>query len=442
MPSQLGVDINIKEKAMVESLPEGGKVYRLGIRSKEAHSINAFFDDNFHIDKDSKLFVYSLDKKQVKGPFSHNDKKFYILPVKGDVIIFELYEPENTGLENHFIIAQVYHGYRDIFKYSGESIIIRQFGTSGECNVDINCQEGDDWQIEKQSVCMILANGLLSTGVLINNSAHDGTPYVLTAYHCYAKDESYDFENGVKYSSYFFNHEYTNCNGDDTTVAQYVSGASDIAYWPAGSGGTDFCLVQLDSIPPNSFHPYYSGWYRVDSDPDSAVAIHHPIGDVKKISITDSITHSDWLPTRMWKTKWITGVMEEGSSGAPYYNMDHRIIGTHYRGYSKCSDYNANTYSNKDYAGRFAVSWNGDGTESGRLRDHLDSLNTNATELPGMRFYHNGTINDTFPLNGDIVKLKNVDIDARSDITITFKDKFETEGTFTVPEGATLKIKP
>jgi hypothetical protein len=180
----------------------------------------------------------------------------------------------------------------------------------------------------------------------------------------------------------------------------------------------------------------------VDNDPDSAVAIHHPRGDVKKISLTDSITHSPWLPNRMWEIRWHTGVMEPASSGAPYYNMDHRIIGQHFGGNSECSDYNYYTYSHKDYAGRFAVSWSGDGTESGRLRDHLDSLNTNETELPGLRFYHNGTIDATFPLNGDIVKLKNIDIDSGSDITITFNNKFETEGTFTVPEGATIEINP
>ena len=194
----LGVNVNIKEKAMVESLPEGGKVYRLGIRSKEAHSINAFFDDNFHIDKDSKLFVYSLDKKQVKGPFSHHDtrenRKFHIRPVKGDVVIFEIYEPNPPGSDNKFVISRVNHDYRGVFKYLEEDGVGR-YGLSGECNVDINCSEGDDWQIEKQSVCLIDVYGAQwGSGALINNTAHDGTPYVLSAYHCYTTEEGATIE--------------------------------------------------------------------------------------------------------------------------------------------------------------------------------------------------------------------------------------------------------
>jgi len=58
------VDINIKEKAIVESLPDGGKVYRLGIKSKGAYSLRVFFDDNFQIDNGSHIHPKVFRMKQ------------------------------------------------------------------------------------------------------------------------------------------------------------------------------------------------------------------------------------------------------------------------------------------------------------------------------------------------------------------------------------------
>ena len=59
------------------------------------------------------------------------------------------------------------------------------FGNSGACNINVNCPEGDDWQVENQSVALIVNGGFAAcSGALVNNTANDGTPYFLTANHC------------------------------------------------------------------------------------------------------------------------------------------------------------------------------------------------------------------------------------------------------------------
>lgn len=48
---------------------------------------------------------------------------------------------------------------------------------------------------------------------------------------------------------------------------------------------TDFCLLELVATPPADANAYYAGWDRSAAAPEGGVAIHHPQGDLKKISV-------------------------------------------------------------------------------------------------------------------------------------------------------------
>ena len=55
---------------------------------------------------------------------------------------------------------------------------------SGSCNIDVVCDEGDDWRDEISSVAAYsLGGSLFCTGAMINNARQDGKPYFLTAHH-------------------------------------------------------------------------------------------------------------------------------------------------------------------------------------------------------------------------------------------------------------------
>ena len=114
----------------------------------------------------------------------------------------------------------------------------------------------------------------------------------------------------------------------------------------ATSNKLDFALVELSRKRPEEYDPYYAGWNRtVASSTNNVTTIHHPAGDVKKISRRYGVvatgnfgsgfdTNTHWhIPA------WDLGTTEGGSSGAPLFDRDHKIIGALTGGDASC-DYN------------------------------------------------------------------------------------------------------
>ena len=70
---------------------------------------------------------------------------------------------------------------------------------------------GDDWQDEKKSACRISIKAGNSygwcSGALINNTANDCTPYVLTADHCAYGQNSYASAADHNQWVFYFNFE-------------------------------------------------------------------------------------------------------------------------------------------------------------------------------------------------------------------------------------------
>jgi hypothetical protein len=141
------------------------------------------------------------------------------------------------------------------------------------------------------------------------------------------------------------------------------------------NSGSDFALIQLSSTPPASYNVEYAGWDNSGSTPSSAVGIHHPSGDVKKICFENNAPYQSSTGGAQvwWINQWELGVTEPGSSGSPLFDNNHRIIGQLYGGAAACSGSNNN--GQYDFYGRFNVSW-GLGASS-----YLDPLNTGVSTL-------------------------------------------------------------
>ncbi len=279
------VNYNTENSGVWDTLPNGNKTWRLGIKSKGAYSLSFTFN-KYYLPPNSKIFVYNIDKSQLLGAFTDkNNKKSQILsisPVKGDAIIIEYNEPAKVAFKPLLNIIQVAHDYKGIFNYLRTKD--GQYGLSGDCNVDINCNEGSEWQKEKHSVCrIIIDNSELCTGALINNTKNDSKPYLLTANHCIGS------ENRAETSIFYFNYENISCNdtidpNPSPSSIQSVSGSYLKATKNDSVGKLDFSLIELSTPPPIAYKPYYSGWDRSASPAMRTVCIHHPQGDVKKIS--------------------------------------------------------------------------------------------------------------------------------------------------------------
>jgi hypothetical protein len=115
----------------------------------------------------------------------------------------------------------------------------------------------------------------------------------------------------------------------------------------------------------------------------SATCIHHPSGDLKKISFeNNAVPQGTWSGAQTWEVQqWDDGITEGGSSGSPLFDQNHRIIGQLFGGASACNGSTENGQG--DSYGRFGVSWDAGSSASSRLKEWLDPGNTGTLILDG-----------------------------------------------------------
>lgn len=411
----ISVNYSLKNSGIWEDLKaKKGKIWRLTIQAKGAKSINLNFS-KFNIPHNAKLFIYNMDKTVVLGAFTeknHNpDGKFATSIIPGDQITLEYFEPYNARFNGEIVISDVVYGYRTIRNY-----LNKNFGDAGTCNIDVNCPNGALWQNEKRAVVMILTsnNTRICSGALVNNVREDGTPYILTANHC----------SPATNSIFMFNYESPQCTPVQDGPTNFTIQGATIR---ANDSPSDFFLLELNSLPPDSFNVFYAGWDARDIPALSATCIHHPQGDVKKISHElDTLVSSGFFGAgndHWMVTDWDTGTTEPGSSGSPLFNQDHRIVGQLHGGNAACGN------NLEDYFGKFSYSWDSDPTPSKQLKYWLDPDNTGTMYIDG---YDPQVIN--FALDAQLLSITGINSIQCSDSIypiITIKNK-GTDTIFTL----------
>lgn len=381
----MDVNLNTDNSGTWQTVSNGDRIWRLGIRSDGAYSLNFIFN-KFRLPKWSKLYIYSSDKSSVIGAFTEknnrNDGIFATTIIKGDYAIIEYYEPANTREKVVIELSKVIHAYRNLWKQAED------YSGSGSCNINVNCPEGLPWYNEKRAVAMILQsnNSRICTGTLLNNVRQDCTPYFLTANHCTQGEN-------VNTWIFMFNYESQGCTSQDGPTNQTLQGATLLAT----DTPSDFALLQLSTPPPSNYNVYFAGWTAVDAPSDSCAVMHHPSGDIKKISLeTALIVSTDWAsgsPNSHWDVPfYIKGTTEAGSSGSALFDKNHKIKGQLHGGTASCSSIT------DDYYGKFSYSWNMGSTSSTRLKDWLDPDNTGITVLDGKDCNH-----PLYPLDAAII---------------------------------------
>jgi hypothetical protein len=375
-----GVDLNPSNSGKWSILQDGSRIWKLMISSEGAYSLNLIFD-KFEIKEGAEVFIYDPQENHVLGAFtSKNIKTSGILavqPLPGDKLVVELFLPEGVKWQNGDLsIGQVAHDFTGVF--SDTDLKDGRFGLSGDCNVDINCPDGSSWQEHKKSVARLIINGTeLCTGVLVNNTNRDATPYMLTAGHCIEN------ENDASRTLAVFNYESPYCEGPDGFVSHSVSGSSLKA---SKSTKMDFTLVQLSRVPPFYYEPYYAGWNLLANIPSNTTVIHHPQGDVKKISLDYNApvtaSYGSYDVNTFWKIlQWDVGTTEAGSSGAPLFDNLGLLTGTLTGGDANCNS------SVNDYFQKFSEEWDKYTAPDEQLKTWLDPTNTGTAFLEGFNPY-------------------------------------------------------
>lgn len=332
-------DLGTQNAGTWHVLRNGDRVWRTTLVCPGAFSINFRFD-RYVVPEGGRVFVYN-DHGQQLGAFtaaSAPGRSFMgVTQLAGDRITVEYHEPAELAGQGELHIDQVTHAYRDVFRYA------KDLGSSGSCNVNVICPEGDDWRDQIRSVAIITVGGSgFCTGTLVNNCAQDSTPYFLTANHCLDADvESWVFR---------FNWDSPTCTPTENgPTDQTVSGCELLV----NSAGTDVAFLELSSIPPADYNVYWSGWDKSSTPAQSVVGIHHPAGDIKKISHSyDPVIQGTMSGADCWQVQvWDVGTTEPGSSGSGLWNQEKRLVGQLFGGEADCSN------SVNDFYGRLDVSW-------------------------------------------------------------------------------------
>lgn len=373
-------------------LPDGSSIWRISIQAPGAKALSLYFD-KFYIPAGGRLFLYDPLKKKVLGAFTAEnnraDSLFATELVPGEVVTLEYFRPRPTDAPPVLHISEIAYAYRGGPDPDG----FHPVGTAGPCEVNINCPEGASWQDEKRGVIRIqtkkFGGSYWCSGTLINNTRQDGTPYVLTADHCGQGATIEDYSQWV----FYFGHEGDLCqNPNPPPTTQSLTGSTvKASSGDVQQNGSDFLLLLLDEPVPGTWNPYFNGWNRKDNPSPSGVTIHHPQGDIRKISTyTTPVSSTTWAMPGVythWRVKWSAttnghGVTEGGSSGSPLFDNNGSIIGSLTGGESSCDSINLDK---PDYYGKFSYSWNTNGSDSSKQLSYwLDPLGSGIEILGGI----------------------------------------------------------
>ena len=357
---------------------EGIYTYTLGIKSQGAYGIGIIFDD-FYLSDNSSLFIYDQDQTMFLGSFtSENNKTSFIFPTsvaKGDHIIIELNVPEDELDEVRLNIGTIIHDYEDIMGYFDDS----PGSTREDCNINVACPEGDDFEDEINGTIRVTMGGGLCSASIINNTLNDRTPYVLFADHCVSGSTSgYVF---------LFNYQASTCTGTSSSENQSVSGSTLLVSEDINQGA-DFALLEMTSSIPDTYNPFYVGWSRLSSSPQNVFGVHHPGAGIKKITQDGTNVNANGY---YWEFQYNDGRVIPGSSGSPLFDEDKRQVGIASYIYTNYCDPSPDCYCDQQYThgyGRFDLAM------AAGVSDYLDPLNSgvnaiNGISISGLSIIHN-----------------------------------------------------
>ncbi|MDX1478363.1 MAG: hypothetical protein R3301_11700 [Saprospiraceae bacterium] len=309
------------------------------------------------------------------------------------------------------------------------------FNTSLDCEPNASCPDGAPWSDQVRAavrIMMVLQEGVgWCSGTLMNNTAGDGRPFILSAEHCLA-------EYTPMWDLWRFDFSYRSdaCMTPGTEpVASSLTGCT----LRAKQRDTDFLLLELNDPVPVFFNAYFSGWNRTpDYAPGKTVLIHHPSGDIAKMS-TDFHQITLWENSLIWNEGYTTpenthyrsrfdlGTFEPGSSGGAIFDTSRHVIAQLHGGIGDC---NANTA----YSGRVSVSWEYGDDASGRLADWLDPLGTGQMILDGSEHPDQGNVFHVTGVVRDPMGRPVRDVMVTLDGGVVLNVEADTNGVFAISE--------
>ena len=206
--------------------------------------------------------------------------------------------------------------------------------------VDAKCAEyaGLDYKLAAVGRILVEKEGepIFCTGTLLNSRDPSDdplilgdapAPYLLTSHSCVSTQAEADSLE----ITWFYEHEHCGQTKIDRRVVS-TYGGGDLLSTSIESG---FSLVRLRNNPPGGL--VYSGWRGSRlAVPSNVQSIHHPNGDVKKVSSGMASQHqANATISDAIKVEWDYGGAERGSDGAGLFYNNY-LVGTLVRSDAFC----------------------------------------------------------------------------------------------------------
>lgn len=285
--------------------------------------------------------------------------------VPGDSAVIEVWLPARVRATPSFRLDSVSWGYRNFrnilstpFRDGREvrlptKVVPAQPIAQAGCDIDVNCPEGDPWQGQIRSSAEAFDGNFICSRQVVNSTDDDCSEYhYLTANHCFSKGKASRLV-------FYWNYKNSACGVNDAPIDQTTTGSTFLV---SGSA-SDFFLVRLDQIPPESYYVSQSGFDASGATPGSGVTLGYPNDVPMTISldagpITDG-QQDGWGPDHWRVTAWDQGGAAPGSSGGGLWDQNQRVVGQLHGGLGSCGD-------GWDEFGKLSVSW------GAGLAAHLD----------------------------------------------------------------------
>jgi hypothetical protein len=317
-----------------------GLAARKSVTSPEAQAVRVALDLRNAAPELEMSFFGSREPDRVFGPYRLADiadrsEPWWSPLTQGETITVEFFVPSADVPGADPRIANVGHLLVDPSDRLARDKRVEDIGDSGACNVDVPCSSlnaSTAFRNLAASVAQMVFNDggftYLCTGTLLNDmDTSTQRPWFYSANHCFDK-ESPPYRTPAQMQSianslttlWFFEAAACGSSAPNPNWQQVAGGATYVY----NSRASDALFIRLNNAPPAG--AFYSGWDASALGNGSAVVdVHHPEGDLKKVSQGQFLGFSRWdsaTPAASHiEIRWSSGTTEGGSSGSGIFTL-------------------------------------------------------------------------------------------------------------------------
>ena len=302
-----------------------------------------------------------IDRNVAAGDASDAGRTWWTPDFGAAEVTLEVELPPGTPADAlHIAVPRLVHIYEQLELPPEGSTTAKDVGDADSCQRDANCDTNfrDTGNAVARMLFVRGSSAFVCTGTLLNDAINSGAPYFLSAAHCIS---SQTVASSLQ-TDWFFRSPSCNARVLSNERVRRLRGAQ-LLY---ASATSDSSFMLLNDVPPAN--ALYVGWdASQQAIGEQAVGLHHPSGDLLKISYgtingfsscssvasngTFNCSPSDAASGNDLRVNWTFGSTEGGSSGSGLFYREGNssyLIGTLSGGSASC----ANT-SAFDYYSRF-----------------------------------------------------------------------------------------